>query len=108
MDLQATHTGLRGDATKLLQAICNLLKNAIKFSGPSGCVTVRTSDGGGQWLRIDINDTGIGISRKALPHIFDAFEQGDSIDAKVWRAGTGTGDLRRHRQGARWHGQRRK
>jgi signal transduction histidine kinase len=78
MDLRATHTGLSGDATKLLQAICNLLKNAIKFSGPGGCVTVRTSDGGAQRLRIDINDTGIGISPEALPHIFDAFEQGDS------------------------------
>jgi signal transduction histidine kinase len=89
MDLGATHAGLRGDATKLQQALCNLLKNAIKFSEPGGCVTARTSDGGAGRLRIDINDTGIGISPEALPHIFDAFEQGENATQRFGGLGLG-------------------
>jgi len=89
MDLGATHTGLRGDATKLQQALCNLLKNAIKFSEPGGCVTARTSDGAGRRLRIDIKDNGIGISPDALPHIFDAFEQGENATQRFGGLGLG-------------------
>jgi two-component system CheB/CheR fusion protein len=60
----------------------NLLRNAVKFTPPSGRITVRghwtgdASSQSGKNLIIEVADTGIGIEPEALPTIFDAFQQG--------------------------------
>jgi len=61
--------------------IANLLSNAIKFTPAGGVVTVgldRLEDG----AQIRISDTGEGIRREFLPHVFERFRQGDSSSTR--------------------------
>jgi two-component system CheB/CheR fusion protein len=68
---------VKADSARLQQIFWNLLKNAIKFTPPEGTVRVTCrSDGAGR-IVAEVSDTGIGIERQLLPHVFDAFEQGD-------------------------------
>lgn len=65
------------DPTRLQQVFWNLVKNALKFTPSGGSITVQTRNEGDGKIAISVEDTGIGISEVALPHIFRAFEQGD-------------------------------
>ena len=71
-----------GDNMKLRQVLINILGNAVKFTPTGGCVSLtveRTAQyGGNSTLCFKIKDTGIGISKEFLPHIFDTFAQEDS------------------------------
>ena len=65
------------DKEKVFQAVEAILSNGLKFTH-KGAVTVRTSrDEESHGIRIEIEDTGIGISKDAIDRIFDAFEQED-------------------------------
>ena len=77
------------DAQRIQQVLWNLLTNAIKFTPAGGLITLRSrlSDGGPatrsdaparQWVEIEVEDTGEGISRDFLPFIWDRFRQADS------------------------------
>jgi PAS domain S-box-containing protein len=68
---------LSGDEGRLQQVIWNLLSNAIKFTPKGGRVTIRIAQVG-SILRLTVEDTGQGIERELLPHVFEAFRQGDS------------------------------
>ncbi|MDB5173463.1 MAG: domain S-box [Phycisphaerales bacterium] len=76
LDLRAARHALRGDSAKLQQVVCNLLKNAIKFSSTHGEIVVRSLDEGAGSLKIEISDKGSGIAPDVLPHVFNLFEQG--------------------------------
>ncbi len=71
-----------GDDMKLRQIMINILGNAVKFTPEGGSVTfiieetARLEDKA--TLRLIVKDTGIGISREYLPHLFEAFTQEDS------------------------------
>ena len=71
-----------GDDMKLRQVLINILGNAVKFTPEGGTVSfdidelARLDDKA--TLRFVIRDTGIGISKAFMPHIFDAFSQEDS------------------------------
>ncbi|MBQ1303247.1 MAG: response regulator [Firmicutes bacterium] len=71
-----------GDSMKLKQVIINILSNAVKFTPEGGSVFMdveRTAQYEGKSvLRFIIKDTGIGMDKKFLPKIFDAFSQEDS------------------------------
>ncbi len=75
LDLCALRTALRGDPTRLQQVFWNLLRNAIKFTPCGGRVSIRTRDETNERLRIEVSDTGIGLSADALEAIFRPFEQ---------------------------------
>jgi PAS domain S-box-containing protein len=68
---------LFGDATRLQQIVVNLTNNAIKFTPEDGNVSLHLSKKHDN-LVLEISDTGIGISKEFLPHIFDRFRQADS------------------------------
>ncbi|WP_167784741.1 sensor histidine kinase [Ramlibacter rhizophilus] len=67
---------LHGDPARLAQVLGNLLSNSLKFTPPGGEVRVRLEREAGQAL-LQVEDTGCGIPAEALPHIFDAFAQGE-------------------------------
>jgi heavy metal sensor kinase len=67
---------VRGDAAWLERLLLNLLDNAIKFTPPQGSVTLRLSQDDG-YARIQVRDTGVGISPAVVPHIFDRFFRAD-------------------------------
>jgi signal transduction histidine kinase/ActR/RegA family two-component response regulator len=80
----------RGDADRLRQILGNLIANALKFT-LEGAVAIRfasAEDGSG--LRIDVADTGIGISPEILPRLFDKFVQADSSTTRRF-GGSGLG-----------------
>ena len=81
---------VRGDATKLQQAIASLLNNAIKFNVPGGKVAVeatRNMDGGASVL---ISDTGIGMTDEEVAVALKLFGQVDGGKARSYE-GTGLG-----------------
>ena len=74
---------VRGDSTRLQQAIWNLLSNAVKFTPDGGKVDVNLTTVGPEnrslvYARIQIKDSGKGIDSEFLPHIFDYFRQAES------------------------------
>ncbi|MDF0552776.1 PAS domain S-box protein [Kamptonema sp. UHCC 0994] len=95
------------DSNRLQQVIWNLLSNAIKFTPSGGRVEVRlrlwTGDRGDKfsslpspspsvisYAEIQIIDTGIGISQKFLPYVFERFRQADSSTTRSY-GGLGLG-----------------
>lgn len=76
----AEHSGLTADPARFQQVIWNLLRNAVKFTPRGGKISVRTLDEttakSGQWLKIEVTDTGIGIAPGGLEQIFLPFDQG--------------------------------
>lgn len=66
------------------------LDNAVKYTPKNGKVTVMT-EADKKWLVIKIKDTGIGISKEDLPHIFDRFYRVDQARSKEKVAGFGLG-----------------
>jgi len=63
-----------GDAETLEQVFTNLLSNAIKYNKPDGRVRISLKEDRDSVI-VEIQDTGIGISQKHLPFIFDQFFQ---------------------------------
>ena len=71
-----------GDVMKLKQVLINILGNAVKFTPEGGTVRFIIEEGPRfdkkATLKFIISDTGIGMSKEYLPHIFEAFSQEDS------------------------------
>lgn len=76
LDLDAANPMVHADEARMQQVLWNLLRNAIKFTGEAGRITVRTRLECTQFI-LECSDTGIGIDPEALPRIFSAFEQAD-------------------------------
>ena len=80
---------LDANRNQLAQAIGNLLDNAIKYNRPSGQVSIRATGGQGG-VRIEVEDTGIGIPLEDLPRIFERFYRVDKARSRQ-TGGTGLG-----------------
>jgi len=82
---------LRGDPTRLRQALLNYASNAIKFT-ERGSVSLRArlleDDGDELLVRFEVADTGIGIASDKIERLFHAFEQ---VDVSTTRKFGGTG-----------------
>ncbi|NVB80978.1 MAG: PAS domain-containing protein [Kofleriaceae bacterium] len=67
---------VQGDSSRLQQVVWNLLSNAVKFTPKDGLVALR-AESRGDFVEISISDTGIGIAKEFLPHVFDRFRQAE-------------------------------
>lgn len=80
------------DREKILKVLNNLLSNAFKFTHSGGMVQVvldtYEAPDGILYFRFSVKDTGVGIPRKELPHIFDRFYQVKNEEDKM---GSGIG-----------------
>lgn len=75
------------DRKNMEEVFINLLSNALKYTGEGGRVKIEASTKGG-FLLVQVSDSGIGISSKDLPHIFDKFYR---VKNPQTRKITGTG-----------------
>jgi CheY-like chemotaxis protein len=67
--------GIDGDPARLAQVFGNLLTNAAKYTDPGGAIRVSAAREG-EHVVVRVADTGRGIAREMLPHVFDLFVQG--------------------------------
>lgn len=93
LDTDHVPVWLNGDATRIRQALLNLLNNAIKFT-ERGRVIVRAilleSTAEVVVVRFEVHDTGIGISPEQQKRLFQSFEQADSSITRKY-GGSGLG-----------------
>ena len=80
---------VEADQDRLTQIIDNILNNAIKYSPDGGNVTVRLMTTHNEAL-LSIQDQGLGIPQKAIPHIFERFYRVDKARSRE-QGGTGLG-----------------
>ena len=93
IDPDAVPIWLRGDATRLRQALLNYAGNAVKFT-ERGAITLRAvlmeDSGETIHVRFEVQDTGIGIAADKIAGLFHAFEQADASTTRKY-GGTGLG-----------------
>lgn len=74
--LSAHGAQVRGDGTRLVQILTNLLNNASKYTPRGGAIELELTQDA-TMVQIVVRDNGIGIDSKLLPDIFDLFVQGE-------------------------------
>lgn len=78
---------IQANAGRLEQVLINLLSNAIKFNRPQGLIEIK-AETRGEWVRISVRDTGIGIAPADQERIFEEFER---VKQKNGQAVSGVG-----------------
>ncbi|MCK5305784.1 MAG: HAMP domain-containing protein [Candidatus Omnitrophica bacterium] len=77
------------DENRVAQVLLNLIDNAIKYTESKGEVII-SADEQGEFVRIDVSDTGIGIPENDLPRLFERFYRVDKARSREL-GGTGLG-----------------
>jgi signal transduction histidine kinase len=88
MDVQIDSHYVYADPNKIEQVIDNLVSNAIKYTN-KGQITIRAEKTDGE-VRVEVRDTGIGISDEHLNRLFDRFYRTDKARSRD-KGGTGLG-----------------
>ena len=78
-----------GDRERLQQIVWNLLSNGVKFTRQGGLVQVKLQRANGQ-VEVVVSDSGVGIDREFLPHVFERFRQADGSTTRTY-GGLGLG-----------------
>jgi two-component system, OmpR family, phosphate regulon sensor histidine kinase PhoR len=78
-----------GNSTNIEQVLTNLLDNAIKYTSPQGALKIRVIPQE-KLIRVDLEDTGIGIEQKHIPRLFERFYRVDKARSRDM-GGTGLG-----------------
>lgn len=73
---------IRADRNALRRALCTITENAIKFTPRGGQIILRAFNKD-QYIIIEVEDTGRGISSEDLPYIFDKFYRGRAKDGNI-------------------------
>lgn len=90
LDVSSAPAAIMGDETRLRQVLLNILGNAIKFTPQGGRVDMRALSAASGEIRIEIRDSGIGMSAADLARAFEPFRQADGSHARH-HEGTGLG-----------------
>ncbi len=85
---------VNGDEGSLTEVLVNLLGNAVKYSFPNSKICVRAEAQGPQVL-VSVTDTGVGIAKEDLPHLFQDFVRGQAQPEGVTGCGLGLAISRR-------------
>lgn len=88
LDVQIEDLALLADRGKLRMILENLLSNAIKYSPRGGAIVVRARTEG-NWLQLEVADSGAGIPKAERASVFEAFHTGRAPGGHV--RGTGIG-----------------
>ncbi len=78
------------DSDRIQQVLHNLLGNALQFTPPDGQVVLTVARDGNQ-IRFSVQDSGIGISKEHLTHIFERFYRADKSRSRSKGGGSGIG-----------------
>lgn len=89
LKVESIHQIMHTDKRRLLQAVMNLISNAVKFT-EKGSVSVKSTFVTPSFIEISVEDTGIGIKEEDIPRLFSAFTRLDS-HLKSTVSGTGLG-----------------
>lgn len=82
VDFGAAHSRVQGDSVRLQQVFWNILKNAAKFTPEGGRISVVTREAANDSLiRLQVTDSGIGMTKDEINRVFLAFSQGDHANA---------------------------
>lgn len=76
-NIELDHIVFSGNEELIYQALINILDNAIKYNVPGGSISVEAAIIEEQFIRIEIIDSGIGLSEEAKEHLFEKFYQED-------------------------------
>jgi two-component system phosphate regulon sensor histidine kinase PhoR len=87
IDLNSNLPVIKADKDRIRQTLTNLVHNAIKFNHPTGKVLISTSFNN-ESVVVIVSDTGMGISKEDLPHIFERFYKADKARSQ---GGSGLG-----------------
>ncbi len=82
-------TVIEGDTSRLIQMLISLVDNAITYNNPGGFVRINVTRQG-EMARIIVEDTGIGMTKEEIPHIFERFYRGDPARSRA-AGGSGIG-----------------
>ena len=77
LHLHAEENIVLADWARLLQVMCNLLKNAVRSSPPGSSISIISINDAPGRLTFDFVDGGAGVEPAHLPRIFDSFQHGD-------------------------------
>jgi signal transduction histidine kinase/CheY-like chemotaxis protein/HAMP domain-containing protein len=80
---------MTSDVTRVRQVVFNLISNACKFT-ENGTVGITVTQAENETIKIDVSDTGIGMSPEQLERLFSDFSQADSSTTRKY-GGTGLG-----------------
>lgn len=89
LDVPERMDAIRGDGHRLKQILFNLVGNAMKFTD-EGAVTIRVVQVDGKPVRLEVQDSGIGIPDHRINEIFSPFQQVDASTSRKY-GGTGLG-----------------
>ena len=89
-DMEDTLPSVQADQRKFCQIVLNLMSNAVKFTPPDGHIIIRVFLQGLAQLRVEVADTGSGITPEDCEHVFSEFGQGQNA-TETDSVGTGIG-----------------
>jgi signal transduction histidine kinase len=90
LKIEVKSQNLWANEESLEEMLLIFLDNAVKYTPKGGKVTVGAG-ANKRWLVIKVEDTGIGIAKEDIPHIFDRFYRVDQSRSKTKVAGFGLG-----------------
>jgi two-component system sensor histidine kinase BaeS len=88
LDMPESLPDVRVDSDRIVQVLNNLLGNALRHTLPGGEIRVSAARDG-EWLAINVQDTGTGIAAEDLPYVFDRFYRGDKARSPSGESGLG-------------------